>query len=115
MFRELEIIDEKLRATPVAIMGMTLPPQKGYKKSASEETLNRTAYFISMKNGQKSNAMLMHVQLLLVERGERVQQVVSVRQSAIVHDGQFAVNPAPVTNRHRPFLRGLKRRQIERF
>ena len=59
--------------------------------------------------------MLMHVQLLLVERGERVQQVVSVRQSAIVHDGQFAVNPAPVTNRHRPFLRGLKRRQIERF
>ena len=63
-------------STPVAIMGMTLPPQKGYKKSASEETLNRTAYFISMKNGQKSNAMLMHVQLLLVERGERVQQVV---------------------------------------
>ena len=37
------------------------------------------------------------------------------RQSAIVHNGQFTVNLAPVLNRHRPLFRGFECRQIKRF
>ena len=41
--------------------------------------------------------------------------LVSVGQPTIVHDGQFAVNLTPVVDRHRPFLCGFKRGQIERL
>ena len=41
--------------------------------------------------------------------------LVSVRQPTVVHDGQFAVNLAPVVDRHRPFLRGFKRGKIKRL
>ena len=37
------------------------------------------------------------------------------RQSAIIHNGQFAINFAPVLNRHGPLFRGFECGQIKRL
>ena len=39
----------------------------------------------------------------------------SIRQPAVVHDRQFTVYLAPVSDRHRPLLGGLESREVERF
>ena len=41
--------------------------------------------------------------------------LVSIRQPAVVHDGQFAVNLPPAVDWHRPFPCGFKRGKIKRL